>query len=92
MKWRMDWQQWIESWPTLPDESHCIAFLHLDAAHDRASVRNCLEAVKPFLSPARSCAVTMPMMSACDRGVRDVFPDAEVVGERLWKVTYAHHD
>jgi hypothetical protein len=80
----------MASWPYCADDPR-IAFLHLDASHDYASVRDCLEAVKPFLSPARSCAVTMPTMRACGR-VCDVFPDAEVVGERLWKVTYAHHD
>jgi hypothetical protein len=25
-------------------------------------------------------------------GVRDVFPDAEILGNRLWKVVYANHD
>lgn len=41
----MDWRDWVK------DQNDPIAFLHLDASHDEASVRECLEAVKPYLVP-----------------------------------------
>jgi len=45
-----DWRDWIVEW-THHWELEPIAFLHLDAAHDEASVRDCLNAVKPHLLP-----------------------------------------
>ena len=41
----MDWREWIE------DQTDPIAFLHLDAAHDYASVADCLRAVLPLCVP-----------------------------------------
>jgi hypothetical protein len=65
-----------------------IAFLHLDASHDRASVRDCLLAVKPFLVPGAILCGDDAFDERVIAGVRDVFPDAELIGNRLWKVTY----
>lgn len=85
------WQEWIEHWPDyaggwLP--SPAIAFLHLDASHDRASVRDCLRAVKPFLVPGAILCGDDAYDAGVAAGVRDVFPDMEIIGLRLWKVVW----
>lgn len=76
------WQEWIETWRAP------IAFLHLDASHDRASVRDCLTAIRPFLVGGAILCGDDAYDARVIAGVRDVFPDAEVIGERLWKVIY----
>lgn len=76
------WQQWIKRW-TDP-----IAFLHLDASHDRASVRDCLLALRPFLVDGAILCGDDAYDERVIAGARDVFPDAEIIGERLWKVVY----
>jgi hypothetical protein len=91
---RADWRDWIKEW----DEGHesnglwrdypGIAFLHLDAAHDRASVRDCLTAIKPFLVPGAILCGDDAYDERVRAGVADVFPDAEIVNQRLWKVVY----
>lgn len=88
---RIDWRAWIADWPKAAGSSD-IAFLHLDAAHDRKSVADCLAAIRPFLvNGAILCGDDAYDARVAD-GVRDVFPDMEIIGERLWKVTYANHD
>lgn len=82
----MGWQAWIGLWSRRPDPS--IAFLHLDASHDRASVRDCLLAVTPFLVDGAILCGDDAFDQRVRDGVRDVFPDAEVIGERLWQVVY----
>lgn len=67
-----------------------IAFLHLDASHDRASVRACLLAVKPLLADGAILCGDDAYDARVIAGVRDVFPDAAVIGDRLWTVTYVH--
>ena len=77
--YRGDWREWVAKW------HEPIAFLHLDAAHDYQSVRDCLEAVKPHLvSGAVLCGddyygdgVHRAVNDALGAGVRDV-------GGRLW--------
>ena len=86
----MSWQEWIagdDAWwhGKRPDK---IAFLHLDASHDRASVRDCLLAIKPFLVEGAILCGDDAFDERVVAGVRDVFPDAEVIGERLWRVEY----
>ncbi len=80
------WRNWIECWSTPPWSG--IAFLHLDASHDRASVRDCLAAIKPFLVDGAILCGDDAYDERVLQGARDVFPDAEVIGERLWKVVY----
>jgi beta-1,4-mannosyl-glycoprotein beta-1,4-N-acetylglucosaminyltransferase len=90
--WRIhmqNWQEWIEMWPYADNDGDPrIAFLHLDASHDRASVRDCLAAVKPCLVNGAILCGDDAYAEGVIAGVRDVFPDAEVIGERLWKVIY----
>lgn len=74
----MDWRDWIT------DQTEPIAFLHLDAAHDFASVRDCLLAVKPFLVPGAILCGDDGYASDVWRGVTAVFPDAELISGRLW--------
>ena len=76
----LDWREWIVRW------DQPIAFLHLDAAHDRASVRDCLTAIKPFLVDDAILCGDDAYDERVIAGVRDVFPDAEIIGERLWMV------
>lgn len=76
------WQRWSELW------DQPIAFLHLDASHDRASVRDCLLALKPFFVEGAILCGDDAYHESVIAGVRDVFPDAEIIGERLWKVVY----
>ena len=76
------WQEWV-AW-----KDRSIAFLHLDASHDRASVRDCLTAIKPFLVDGAILCGDDAYDARVIAGARDVFPDAEIVGERLWKVVY----
>lgn len=90
--YRLDWRNWIELWPHRSvdlDISPAIAFLHLDASHDRASVRDCLAAVRPFLVDGAILCGDDAYNEGVIAGVRDVFPDAEVIGKRLWK--WVHH-
>lgn len=76
------WQEWIKDW------EYPIAFLHLDASHDRASVRDCLLAIQPYLVDGAILCGDDAYDARVIAGVRDVFPEAEVIGERLWKVVY----
>jgi beta-1,4-mannosyl-glycoprotein beta-1,4-N-acetylglucosaminyltransferase len=82
----VNWQEWVRTWRHRPDTR--IAFLHLDASHDRASVRDCLATLKPFLVDGAILCGDDAYDKRVIAGVRDVFPDAEVIGERLWKVVY----
>jgi hypothetical protein len=78
-----DWQTWVTCWRP---NGRSIAFLHLDASHDRASVRDCLLAIRPFLVDGAILCGDDAYDKRVTAGVRDVFPDAEVIGDRLWKV------
>jgi hypothetical protein len=78
----LSWQEWVKRW------EDPIAFLHLDASHDRASVRDCLAAIKPFLVDGAILCGDDAYDERVIAGARDVFPDAEVIGDRLWKVEY----
>ena len=80
----MGWQDWARVWDAP------IAFLHLDASHDRASVRDCLTAITPFLVNGAILCGDDAYDERVIAGVRDVFPDAEIIGKRLWKVVYAN--
>ncbi len=86
-QYRMDWRYWIE---TIDGgaPAPCISFLHLDAAHDRASVRDCLQAIKPFLVDGALLCGDDAFAGSVQQGVLDVFPNAKVVGDRLWVVEY----
>lgn len=83
-----NWQHWTERHT---GDRPFIAFLHLDASHDRASVRDCLIAIKPFLVEGAILCGDDAYDERVIAGVRDVFPDAEIIGERLWKVVYERH-
>jgi beta-1,4-mannosyl-glycoprotein beta-1,4-N-acetylglucosaminyltransferase len=92
-----NWTHYVQSWQQfttqlLMDYEHGdpfrIAFLHLDASHDRKSVADCLSAIKPFLVGGAILCGDDAYDERVIAGVRDVFPDAEVIGERLWKVVY----
>lgn len=80
--WPRSWQDWAANW------NEPIAFLHLDASHDRASVRDCLLALKPFLVDGAILCGDDAFDQRVRDGVHDVFPDAEIIGDRLWKVVY----
>lgn len=80
--WRMSWQEWVKG------QREPIAFLHLDASHDRASVRDCLLAIRPFLVDGAILCGDDAYDERVILGARDVFIDAEVIGDRLWKVVY----
>ncbi len=88
---REPWQSALADWKWDHDDPH-VAFLHLDASHDRASVRDCLAAIKPFLVDGAILCGDDAYDARVIAGVRDVFPDAEVIGERLWKVVYHAHN
>jgi hypothetical protein len=85
------WQDWIAEWPRCADDPR-IAFLHLDAAHDRASVRDCLLAVKPFLVDGAILCGDDAFAEPVRLGVGDVFPDAKVMHDRLWVHQYRIDD
>ena len=88
--YHMSWQAWLDAFKYAGMGYRLdIAFLHLDASHDRASVRDCLQAVKPYLVDGAILCGDDAYDERVIAGARDVFPDAEVIGERLWKVTYA---
>lgn len=75
---RRDWRDWARSWD-VP-----IAFLHLDASHDEASVRECLEAVRPFLVPHAVLCGDDSYAPGVWNGARAVLGDIQEVGGRLW--------
>lgn len=79
-----DWRDVIGGW----SEDIRVAFLHLDAAHDRESVRDCLRAIKPFLADGAILCGDDAYAEPVRLGVSDVFPDARVMHERLWMVKY----
>jgi len=81
----MSWQAWVEDELKQKMRAPGIAFLHLDASHDRKSVRDCLTAIRPFLVDGAILCGDDAYASGVMAGVRDVFPDAEIIGERLWK-------
>lgn len=87
---RGSWQEWVYGYgePYYTGWRGPIAFLHLDASHDRASVRDCLLAIKPFLVDGAILCGDDAYDERVTSGVRDVFPDAEVLGGRLWRVVY----
>jgi beta-1,4-mannosyl-glycoprotein beta-1,4-N-acetylglucosaminyltransferase len=73
------WQAWAETW------KEGIAFLHLDASHDRASVRDCLNAIKPFLVPGAILCGDDYEHESVALGVADALGEnVEGVHERLW--------
>lgn len=84
MAYREDWREWIKQWKIA--DAPRLAFLHLDASHDYQSVRDCLQAIKPFLvEGAILCGddyyappVHQAVQDALGEGVRDV-------GGRLWE-------
>lgn len=82
------WTAWAQAFNARGDAQFRIAFLHLDASHDRKSVRDCLQAIKPFLVDGAILCGDDAFDQRVRDGVRDVFPDAEIIGERLWKVVY----
>jgi hypothetical protein len=51
-------------------------------------VRDCLLAIKPFLVDGAILCGDDAFDERVIAGARDVFPDAEVIGERLWKAVY----
>jgi hypothetical protein len=51
-------------------------------------VRDCLAAVKPFLADGAILCGDDAYDGGVLAGVRDVFPQAEVIGKRLWEVVY----
>ena len=74
-----DWRVWIDTW------QEPIAFLHLDASHDYASVADCLEAVKPYLVPGAILCGDDLYHSEVYRAVHDVLGDTiHDIGGRLW--------
>jgi hypothetical protein len=87
----IDWRSWIEYWPEYAkafQDSSGIAFLHLDAAHDYASVRDCLLAIKPFLVNGAILCGDDAYADGVRLGVQEVFPDARVMEGRLWMYQY----
>lgn len=87
-----DWRDWLMLWKTRPLDRQSIAFLHLDAAHDYESVRDCLIAIKPFLVPGAILCGDDGYSDPVWRAVREVFPQAKLLAERLWVVEYADND
>jgi hypothetical protein len=79
---RADWRDWVKEW------DQPISFLHLDAAHDRQSVRECLQAVRPFFVDGAILCGDDAYADGVKQGVADVFPEARVIHERLWVVEY----
>lgn len=79
----MDWREWAEvSFSGLPMP---IAFLHLDASHDYASVADCLRAIKPFLVPNAILCGDDLYADGVYRAVHDVLGDGvQDIGGRLW--------
>lgn len=75
----LDWRAWIQKWEAP------IAFLHLDAAHDYVSVRDCLLAVQPFLVPGAVLCGDDAYADGVYRATREVLGDevSEIAG-RLW--------
>ena len=53
-----------------------------------AHVRDCLTALRPFLVDGAILCGDDAYDARVRDGARDVFPDAEVIGGRLWKVVY----
>jgi hypothetical protein len=47
-----------------------------------------LTAIKPFLVDGAILCGDDAYDERVIAGARDVFPDAEIIGERLWKVVY----
>ena len=59
--------------------------MHLDAAHGYDSVRDCLEAIKPFLVPGAILCGDDYYADGVRRGVQDALgEDVQDVGGRLW--------
>ncbi len=75
-----DWREWVNEHPDLP-----IAFLHLDAAHDYDSVRDCLDAVKPYLIPNAVLCGDDYYGDGVHRAVNDALgAGVQDIGGRLW--------
>lgn len=83
---RQSWQRAMATWDAP------IAFLHLDASHDRESVRDCLIAVKPYLVDGAILCGDDAYAESVRLGVADVFPTADVIGGRMWMVKYHVND
>lgn len=73
-----DWRDWITEW------DQPIAFVHIDAAHDYASVRDCITALRPYLVPGAILCGDDGYAEPVWDAVRDTLPGAEIVGKRLW--------
>ena len=73
-----DWRDWIAEW------DQPIAFVHIDAAHDYKSVRDCIEALRPFLVPGAILCGDDAYADPVQDAVRDTLPGAEIIGKRLW--------
>jgi beta-1,4-mannosyl-glycoprotein beta-1,4-N-acetylglucosaminyltransferase len=84
-----DWRAWIEEWPRCADDPR-IAFLHLDAAHDYESVRDCLLAIKPYLVPGAIVCGDDCYADGVWDGARDALGESVVdAGGRLWVYQHA---
>jgi hypothetical protein len=68
MAFVMGWQEYVRT--SLP---RSIAFLHLDAAHDTASVRDCLKALLPVAAPGGVFCGDDWMQASVQQGVREAF-------------------
>jgi hypothetical protein len=64
----MKWQEFVAN--HLPER---IAFLHLDAAHDVASVRDCLRALLPVAAPGGVFCGDDWQQASVQQGVREAF-------------------
>lgn len=73
-----DWREWASAW------SDPIAFLHLDAAHDYESVRECLEALRPRFVPGALVIGDDLYADGVYRAVHDVFGQVQDISGRMW--------
>ncbi len=75
----MDWRDWIKGW------NEPIAFLHLDAAHDYKSVKDCLDAIKPHLVPGAVLCGDDYYGDGVHRAVNDALrAGVQDISGRLW--------
>lgn len=80
-----DWREWITTW------QQPIAFLHLDAAHDYASVFDCLEAIKLLLIPGAILCGDDYHAPEVHQAVHDVLGNnIRDVGGRMWVYQYGN--
>lgn len=82
---KQSWRDWIATW------HKPIAFLHLDAAHDETSVRDCLNAVKPFLIDGAYLCGDDAYNAGVKAGVTAALgDDVQVFEGRLWVKVWKH--